>query len=46
MTTTELLLNLIQKATPHAIVKMLYNCEITKDYSEQNQINYLQNYKL
>lgn len=46
MNTTELLIKLVKNATPHAIVKMFYNCEITNDYSEQNQVNYLQNYNL
>jgi hypothetical protein len=46
MTTTEILINLINSATPHAIVKMLYNCELSNDYSESNQITYLQNYNL
>jgi len=46
MNPTEILINLINNATPHAIVKMLYNCELSNDYSEVNQIAYLQNYNL
>lgn len=42
MATNITLIELLQKATPHKIVKLLYHCEITGDYSEQNQIKYLQ----
>lgn len=38
------LITLIKNAPSHRIVKMLYNCEITNDYSEQNQINYLKSF--
>lgn len=38
------LIILIENAPSHRIVKMLYNCEITNDYSEQNQINYLKSF--
>lgn len=35
------LLNLIKESLPHRIVKMLYNCELTNDYSDKNMLSYL-----
>ena len=32
---------LIKEAVPNRIVKMLYNCQNTNDYSELNMYNYL-----
>jgi hypothetical protein len=37
-------LKLIANSSSHRIVKLLYHCEITKDYSLQNQYNYLISY--
>lgn len=38
------LITLIENAPSHRIVKLLYHCKITNDYSEQNQINYLKSF--
>jgi len=35
------LLKLIEESRPHRIVKLLYNCEATNDYSEKNMLKYL-----
>jgi hypothetical protein len=38
------LLLLIENAPSHRIVKLLYHCELTNDFSEKNQINYLKSF--